>query len=116
MVFQGYLTDLSYLVRFCVAAVALQVHSIGYPFHSEDVMASPYSLDKPKPQHQGAQVAKADIGIRTALENSLAKFRLSAQTCCATYGIGSVDTLWIKASFVKLVRLSRNCWFGWRRA
>ena len=51
---QDYLADLSHLVGFGVAAIALQVQSFGHTCFAEDVMASPYALDEPQPQQQGA--------------------------------------------------------------
>ena len=77
-VIQDNSTDLPHLIGFRMAAVALQIDSLGDAFPSEYVMASSYPLGESQITKQTTQIVEADIGIRATPENSLTDAVLAA--------------------------------------
>ena len=55
--------DLSYLVRLCVATIALQVYSLADTRFPENVMAAPCPLTESQAQQEHTEIVESDISV-----------------------------------------------------
>jgi hypothetical protein len=70
VIFDDDTTDLSYLIGFGMTIIPLEIDFLGNAWLSEDMMASAYPLVESQVSQQLTQVIKADIGIRSAAQDS----------------------------------------------